>query len=201
MDPHPLWLAAYLVATYLVAAIPFGLVVYRIRTGKDIRAEGSGNIGATNVLRNAGKRMGVLVLGLDVLKGLLPVVGARLLWDVEWVPPLVALVAVVGHCFPAYLRFRGGKGVATALGAIVGFAPLAALALVGIFLVLVVPTRIVSLGSMMAAAATWLVLWMFGFGWPAVALGAATGVVIVFQHRKNLVDLVHGRERRLGGAS
>lgn len=185
-----------LVATYLIGAIPFGLLVTRLFAGTDVRAAGSGNIGATNVVRVAGKKLGAVTLLLDALKGLLPVLGARALGiDGPWLGG-VALAAVVGHCFPIYLRFKGGKGVATGLGAFVALTPLAAAIGAACYVAIFVALRISSLGSMTLLASTLVATSVLYPGWWLLAAEALIAALIVARHRENLVRLIRGQEAR-----
>lgn len=149
MSPE-LQLVALFLGAYLLGAVPFGLLVARA-VGVDVRAQGSGNIGATNVARTAGKGFGVLTLVLDALKGAAPVlVAAYVLHAVTWVQVGAGLMAVLGHVFPVYLRFRGGKGVATALGIFAALTPAAAGVAVLAFVLVFLPFRVVSAGSLVA---------------------------------------------------
>ena len=189
-----------IVASYFLGSIPFGLLLARLRA-VDVRAAGSGNIGATNVARTAGKKLGVLVLVLDALKGATPMLVAGAL-DLStragpYAITLVGLAAIAGHCFPVWLAFRGGKGVATALGVFVVLDPLAIGLAAALFAVLYAAFRVVSIGSMSAAAAVPLLLWLLGRPPEAIALGAAGAAIVVFQHRGNLSRLLRGSEHRL----
>lgn len=182
-------------ASYLVGSIPFGVVVGRAR-GIDVRRRGSGNIGATNVARNLGKKLGALVLLLDALKGALPVAGAAA-WGLE--PTAVAAVgvaAVVGHCAPIWLGFRGGKGVATSLGVLLVIdPPVTALAAFG-FALVVAGTRMVSLGSLVAVAVVPLA--SLGLGRPAstVGVGLVVAVIVTVRHWDNIRRILRGTEHR-----
>jgi glycerol-3-phosphate acyltransferase PlsY len=184
---------ALVAGAFLAGAIPFGVLLAR-RRGVDIRAHGSGNIGATNVTRVLGPRTGAVVLVLDALKGALPT-AAALAVDAE--PRLVALTggaAILGHCFSPFLRGRGGKGVATALGVFLVIAP----ALVGIaaavFAVVLRATRVPALGSLAGSLAISIGLVARGGG-PYAALACATTALLVYTHRTNLAKL---RARRRG---
>lgn len=182
---------------YLVGSIPSGYVLGKL-SGVDVRQVGSGNVGATNVARAVGKRQGVLTLLADALKGMVPV--AIGLW--MNLPPeaiaVIASAAFLGHLYPIFLKFRGGKGVATGLGALLIIAPLATLLLVGVFVAVVFPTRLVSLSSIIAAALAPLALWMF-FQPPAIVwLGAFLAAMIVWRHRGNIQRLMAGTEPRFG---
>src|SRR5246127_4982554 len=146
------------VVAYLLGSIPFGLILVRMVRGEDVRLSGSGNIGATNVARSGGALLGIATLILDAFKGYLAVmIGiacSRRFPDVEMglAAALAALSAILGHVFPVWLRFRGGKGVATAVGAFLGVAPRAVLLVLAVFLVIVLISRYVSLGSIVASA-------------------------------------------------
>jgi glycerol-3-phosphate acyltransferase PlsY len=192
-------LAAALVAgAYLLGAVPFGLLVTRAVTGKDIRALGSGNIGATNVLRAAGRAAAAAVLFLDAAKGFVPVfVARRVAGEGDgWVPAACALAAVLGHVFPVYLRFRGGKGVATGLGVAAALAPWAALAGAAAYALLFALTRISSAGSLAGAAAAAAAAWITAPRLYA-AIFTALLALIVFRHRGNIARLFRGEERPL----
>jgi len=182
---------------YLLGSIPSGYVLGKL-SGVDVRQAGSGNVGATNVARAVGKRQGVLTLLADVLKGMAPV--AIGLW-MQLQPETIAMVAsaaFLGHLYPIFLKFRGGKGVATGLGALLIIAPLATMLLVGVFVAVAFPTRLVSLSSIIAAALAPLVLWMF-FQPPAIVwMGAFLAAMIVWRHRGNIQRLLAGTEPRFG---
>jgi len=188
---------ALLLMGYLAGSIPFGVWITRRVKGVDVRSQGSGNIGATNVARVAGKKLGVLVLLLDALKGALPVLLARaLLPQALWLHAGVALCAFLGHVFPVWLRFKGGKGVATALGVLVVLEWWAALAGALAYLVMFAIFRVSSLGSLVGAV-TALVLAVF-FAPPAyAALTAALFVLILWTHRGNLQRLWAKTEKKL----
>ena len=182
---------------YLFGSIPSGYVLGKL-SGVDVRQAGSGNVGATNVARAVGKRQGVLTLLADVLKGMAPV--AIGLW-MQLQPETIAMVAsaaFLGHLYPIFLEFRGGKGVATGLGALLIIAPMATMLLVGVFVAVAFPTRLVSLSSIIAAALAPLVLWMF-FQPPAIVwMGAFLAAMIVWRHRGNIQRLLAGTEPRFG---
>lgn len=201
--------ALSLVLAYLVGSIPFGYLVFKWRTGRDIRAEGSGNIGATNVLRILGKRAGATVLLCDALKGALAAAAGIWLHARGAAPAglhtaretaaLLGLVAILGHTFPVWLRFRGGKGVATALGVFLVVGPAAILAVVALFLALVAATRIVSLGSIAGALALPPLVHRLYPGEPRVlAVAVAVAAVVLVLHRSNFARLMRGTEKRLG---
>ena len=183
-------------AGYLLGSIPFGLLLARGFAGVDVRQKGSGNIGATNVLRSAGRRLGVATLALDVAKGAVPVAACLAYFGGneaagDW-PSLTALAAFLGHVFPAWLRFRGGKGVATAFGAFAVLTPGAAAAAALAFAATVAATRIVSLASMVAAAAL-----LHGARSPVTAASLAMLAVVLLRHQGNVRRLLRGEERKL----
>lgn len=189
-------LAGLFVGAYLFGGVPFGFLLARAR-GVDIRTVGSGNIGASNVARTLGRAWGVLVLALDAGKGLAPVLVARRLALPEWALAGAGLAAVLGHTFSPFLGFRGGKGVATGLGVALGIAPLAALAAFGVYLLVFLPWRISSLGSLAAAISFPLFMWLFGqASWWNLAFGALAAGLIVVRHRSNIARLLRGDELR-----
>src|SRR5215470_2999379 len=154
---------ASLILAYLLGSIPFGYLIVKLRSGADIRQTGSGGTGATNVSRKAGKAAGVVTLALDALKGAAAVLVARWLTGdagTSWVVAAAAVLAVVGHCFPVWLGFKAGKGVATGLGVFLAIVPWAVLAALLVFIVIVWRTRFVSLGSILAAALIPLWTWV-----------------------------------------
>jgi acyl phosphate:glycerol-3-phosphate acyltransferase len=192
-----LWYMAVVlvVAGYLLGSIPFGLLVARAR-GVDLRAVGSGNIGATNVARALGKTWGIVVLALDALKGFAPTFYAARTVGAD-VACLVALAAILGHVLPVWLRFRGGKGVATGLGVFVALAPVAAAIAVACYAAVVALTRLSSLGSLVGASA--LLAGMAATGSPpsVLGLGGAVWVIIVVKHRANIRRLIRGEESKV----
>lgn len=183
---------------YLVGSISFSYVTVWLMHGRDIRELGSGNAGATNVLRTTGLTAALAVLVLDVAKGAAPILLARALGSGPPVMAAAAVAAVLGHVFPVYLRFRGGKGVATALGALGALAPLPTVVATGLVLLLISWTGYVSLGSIVGvmAAPVLMVLWKVGT-WHAVA-AAAIAIVVISRHAGNIRRLRAGTERRLG---
>jgi acyl phosphate:glycerol-3-phosphate acyltransferase len=183
-----------LIVGYLIAAIPFGVLVSRLVTGSDVRKQGSGNIGATNVARLMGKKWGVLVLFLDALKGYMVVAIAAHFGNIDFAN-LVAVVAVIGHCYPVYLKFKGGKGVATALGVLTALSP----AVVGIaaliFIVVVGVSRRISAGSLTAALSV-PVLAIFMASNVLPASGLVIAAIVWWKHRENIKRLARGLEPR-----
>jgi acyl phosphate:glycerol-3-phosphate acyltransferase len=185
-----------LLAAFVLGSIPTGVLVARSQ-GIDLRKVGSGNIGATNVGRALGKKWAVFVLVIDAGKGALPVLLFAHAFADPWLPALGGLAAVLGQVFSIFLRGRGGKGVATSLGAGLALAPLPALACAGVFVAVFAGFRIVSLGSLAGIAAYPLFLWLFGqTSRPRLAFGIAVGVLVVLRHRANLIRLLQGEEHR-----
>jgi glycerol-3-phosphate acyltransferase PlsY len=188
-----------LVASYILGAIPFGYLIYRQKTGRDIRGEGSGNIGATNVARLAGSGAGIVTLLLDVGKGYLAVMLA--VWfvpaDSDW-KTYAALAVLVGHMFPVFLRFHGGKGVAAALGSFAALAPWAVLATLVAFVVVVITRRYVSLGSIVAAVLFLPAEWVYYHPSLVQMAGSSVAVaLIIYKHRANIERLMAGTESKI----
>lgn len=194
---------------YFLGSIPFGyLLVWAFRK-EDIRQSGSGNIGATNVLRSGSRWLGISTLVLDLGKGFFAVeIGRHLLGANGGVEPasIAALFAVIGHVFPIWLHGKGGKGVATALGVFLALAPFAALAALGVFIVIMILTRFVSLASILAAASFPAWVWVlqheagieYGHGNVFIAATILVPAVILIKHQKNIQRLVRGTEYRFG---
>jgi glycerol-3-phosphate acyltransferase PlsY len=190
---------------YLLGSVSFSYLIVKAKQGMDVRTVGSGNAGATNVLRASGRGPAVAVLLLDVTKGVLAVVAARALAAPPPVVGAAAVAVVLGHVFPVFLGFRGGKGVATSAGAMGALAPAAILFTLLLFVTLVVWKRYVSLGSMAAAAAFPLFAWTGQrLGWVRsedpwlIAASAAIALIVITKHRANLRRLSQGVEPRLG---
>jgi len=203
-----MWPAFIIVLAYLLGSIPFGYLIVRLRGGGDVRASDSGGTGATNVTRRAGKGAGLLTLALDAAKGALAVVLARSLlttdFGVNWWVAAAALAVVVGHCFPIWLKFRGGKGVATGLGVFLMLVPAAVGIVALVFLLVVWRTRYVSLGSITAATCMPLCVWLLARAThapvplaPLVTVALGGGVLIIFMHRANIGRLLRGTENKL----
>lgn len=187
-----------LLFSYLIGAIPFGLLFSRA-AGKDVRLEGSGNIGATNVNRVLGKKLGILTLLCDVAKGFLPVFAASILLPVgdnwELFIALSGLATVLGHMFPVYLGFKGGKGVATALGVFLFFSPWSILIALLVFVAVVGISGFVSAGSLAAAGLIPFCIWFLS-GSPSTFLVAAVIAVLIWiKHRSNISRLLKGEEK------
>lgn len=178
---------------YLLGSVPAGFLLGRL-AGIDVRDAGSGNVGATNVARVAGKKLGALTLLIDAAKGFVPVFVAMRLDLGAGAASGVALAAFLGHLYPVFLKFRGGKGVATALGVFLALVPAATVILVAIFIAVGAAARIVSLASIAAAAAAPAAIWLLGYPAEFVALGWLIALMIVWRHRKNIQRLRAGVE-------
>lgn len=207
--------ALLLIIAYLIGSIPFGYLIVRFKESTDVRETGSGGTGATNVSRKAGKLAGVITLFLDFLKGAIAVSVVPLLivghdgsanWDVAW----AAVFVILGHCFPVWLGFRGGKGVATFLGISLLFAPFAFVCFVVVFALIVILTRYVSLGSIVGCALMPLLVWRFPFRiyidccgvgcvcseTARVTVTIVCSMIIIFMHRENIKRLLRGEENK-----
>jgi acyl phosphate:glycerol-3-phosphate acyltransferase len=169
--------------------------------GIDVRNTGSGNVGATNVARVVGKRQGMVTLIADAAKGFIPVVIALQLGRNTSISAMVAVAAFLGHLYPVFLKFRGGKGVATAFGVFLGLAPMATLILVSIFAMAYLTSRIVSLSSIIAAAAAPIVLWWSFYSPALVFMSVFVALMIIIRHRANIRRLLAGTEPKFGSSS
>ena len=184
---------------YLIGSFSFAVILVRMRTGRDIRTEGSGNAGATNVLRSHGKALGLAVAGLDTAKGAAAVLLVRLATADPRYAAAAGFAAILGHVFPIFYGFRGGKGVATAVGAFLLLAPLATLISLGTFVAVIAITRYVSLGSIVGMVLLPPVAGgIFHEPGAVVAAAAATAILVILKHRENLRRLAAGTERKLG---
>lgn len=188
---------ALVILAYLVGSIPSGFILGRL-AGVDVRDAGSGNIGATNVARVLGKRRGLLTLLADVAKGFLPVFLGQRLGLGDAALELAAVAAFLGHLYPVFLRFQGGKGVATAFGALLALAPLATPLILLVFGVAIFYSRRVSAGSIAAAFAAPLSVWAFFYSVELVAVSAFLGAMVILRHRENIQRLLAGTEPPFG---
>jgi acyl phosphate:glycerol-3-phosphate acyltransferase len=189
--------ALAVVIAYLIGGIPFGLIVVKLMTGGDVREEGSGNIGATNVLRTAGPKAGILTLVLDAAKGWLAVwLAATLSGGSELWMSLAALAVLIGHSFSLFIGFKGGKAVASFVGAFAYLTPVPLLAVVLLFIALVMWTRYLSLGSVIAAGLFPLAVWMILHpAWPVLLSAIGAALLIIDRHRGNIARIRAGEER------
>jgi glycerol-3-phosphate acyltransferase PlsY len=187
------FVAGFVIA-YLIGSVPFGLLLTRLGGAGDLRAIGSGNIGATNVLRTGRKGLALATLALDLLKGALPVWLAERYFGPD-MAVVVGLGAVLGHCFPLWLRFQGGKGVATAAGVMIALTPAVAAIPLAIFVVVVLATRYVSLGSILGTIAAAPTAYFMGYA-QAAELYLLLALLIVLKHAANIRRLMQGTEAR-----
>ena len=194
------------IPAYFLGSIPTAVWVGKARYGVDVREHGSKNAGATNTFRVLGKKAGRVVLSIDVLKGMLAVLLPYFILPYDFTAPetthvqlVAAFLAVLGHVFPIFAGFKGGKGVATSLGCVIGLQPLAAVICLGIFLIVFVASKYVSLGSIIAAASFGLLLWM-AFPIKTYALpvfGSVLSLVVIIAHRKNITRILDGTENKM----
>jgi glycerol-3-phosphate acyltransferase PlsY len=182
---------------YFVGSIPFGLVI-SMMVGVDVRTQGSRNIGATNVNRVLGKKLGIITLICDCLKGMLPMYFAAVFLPEsetkELVVALTGLMAVLGHMFPVYLKFRGGKGVATGMGVLLYLSPLVIVFSLAVFVATVALTGFVSAGSLLASGLVPLWLYLLGASKITIAVAACVALFIWIKHHENINRLIHGKE-------
>ncbi|HEX2835947.1 MAG TPA: glycerol-3-phosphate 1-O-acyltransferase PlsY [Thermoanaerobaculia bacterium] len=206
---------ALILAAYLLGSIPFSFLVVKLMAGKDVREHGSRNVGATNVARTAGRMAGILALLLDIAKGWAAVAVARWIvsspswpfsvgtqpWEMRemWIA-LAGLLAVLAHMFPLWLRFHGGKGVATSAGVILALDPLVLLAAILVFAIVLLVFRYVSLASMVTAAALPVLFRFLVQGAPywRVVMSIALAIAVIVKHHSNIARIVDGTERKLG---
>lgn len=198
--PPATWVSFSAVMGYLVGSIPFALVLARRWGSGDLRLVGSGNVGAANVVRASGLKPGLLVALLDMSKGIASVWLAERLFGGANAAAAAGVAAVVGHVYPVWIGFRGGKGVATACGAFVILAPIAAWAALASFVLCVWTTRYVSLGSVVASLMVPLLAWASDEPRPVFVAGISCAALIIFRHRANLRRMLTGTERRFGRA-
>ena len=192
-----------ILAAYLIGGIPFGYLLVRMKTGQDVRAMGSGNIGATNVLRTSGKGIGILTLLLDIAKGWFSVwLAAHFTGgDTTWMAA-AGVAVVLGHAFPVLLKFQGGKAVASFVGVALALAPAALLGVVILFILIVAATRYISLGSILGAGLFPFGVWLiYHPAWPVMAACLFCGAFIIWRHQSNIERLRAGTENKfsLGG--
>ena len=211
MEKAIVWIL-WLGGAYLVGAIPFGFLIGKMR-GVDVRTVGSKNIGATNVYRTVGHKWGFLAFFCDFLKGFLPAFAASLylsslsnvsnpsnfsnLSDLSNLPVCVGLACVIGHTLTVFMKFRGGKGVATAFGMMVALATVPALLAFAVFVVTVWLSHYISLGSMLAALALAALVWIFPCVLPMRIIAALVAVFVIYKHKSNIQRLVHGCENKI----
>ena len=192
--------------SYLLGSIPFGYILVRLFKKQDIRATGSGNIGATNVARSGAKGLAVATLALDAIKGSGAVWIAQHYYlkatreQIYTLATFAALCVVLGHCFPAWLKFKGGKGVATCLGAFVVLMPQALLIALGVFILVSLVSRYVSLGSILAAITMPVTTFFFGMRGEALIMLSAACLIVIIKHQQNIKRLLSGTENKFGAS-
>jgi glycerol-3-phosphate acyltransferase PlsY len=187
----------WIVFGYLLGSVPFAFLLAR-RVGIDVRVSGSGNVGAANVLRTSGAALGVAVMALDISKGVAAVLVAHAATGVVTAMAGAGAAAIVGHIYPVWLRFHGGKGVAVAAGVFSLLAPLATLAAMAVFVIAVWLTRLVSFGSVAATLALPPIAWLSGASSQVIVASIGSSALILFRHRSNIGRLVARSERRIG---
>ncbi len=198
MDPVSLDVPLAVACAYLIGSVPFALLAARRWGAADLRQFGSGNLGAANVLRASGVRAGVLVAILDVAKGAASVALAMRVSSGPVAPAAAGFAAIVGHIYPVWLKFKGGKGVATACGVFSILTPLAVPPSIAVFLVAVWATKYISLGSLLATIALPSIAYATGASAATLVAAWAAAGLIVFRHRSNVARIIGGTERRLG---
>jgi glycerol-3-phosphate acyltransferase PlsY len=188
-----------LIAAYFAGSLPIGLLVAKLWKGIDVREHGSGNSGATNVFRVVGPVAGSIVFALDVLKGLWPPLAAHAMGHGSGWQVAAGMAAILGHNFSPFLGFKGGKGIATSLGVLFGVSPLVGVTALALWVVVVLASRYVSLGSILAAASLAPLMLLFYPGqWTLFGFGLVAGLVAIYKHRANIDRLLKGTENRFG---
>ncbi|HED24041.1 MAG TPA: glycerol-3-phosphate 1-O-acyltransferase [Firmicutes bacterium] len=187
-----------LIAAYLIGSIPFGYILTKLLLKTDIRKHGSGNIGATNVLRVLGWKTALPVFLLDFAKGLAAVMLAKMAADMPLLWLAAGLLAMIGHSFPVFLSFRGGKSAATGIGVVAALSGWVTLLLIIIAVFVVFLTRYVSLGSITGALAVPLLFWLFGYDKYYVIFGLCMALLVIIRHHQNIGRLLRGTESKLG---
>ena len=194
--------AVWIAGAFFAGAVPFGYLIGRLR-GVDVRTVGSKNIGATNVFRTVGRKWGLVAFACDVLKGLLPVLAARRWGNAEWLPLAAGVAAVLGHMFTPFMKFKGGKGVATAFGMLIALAPALVGAAFALFAAMFAVSHYISLGSCSAALFLAVAVWL-PVPWPGhrptageAALITLVALFVVWKHRSNISRLIAGTENKI----
>lgn len=186
-----------LLAAYLIGAIPTGIILTKLTSGEDIRNVGSGNIGASNVYRTAGRKLGIITLIGDCLKGIIPLLVSSNLFALQGTElALIATAAFLGHCYPIYLGFKGGKGVATALGVFLVLSPKSILCALALFALILWRWRYISLASISAAAAVPFLVLLFERSLPLFLATLLIAAIVIWRHRENIDRLLAGTENK-----
>lgn len=186
-----------MLVAYLLGSIPFGFIFAKLFGNTDIREHGSGNIGATNVLRVMGWKLALPVFILDLLKGFLAVFLAKALDGGSFLPLAAGILVMLGHSFPMFLGFKGGKAAATAIGVLLALSGWVTLALFAAATIILAITRYVSLASIVGSLLVPLFFWLFGFELPYIMFGLAVAILVVFRHQANIKRLLNGTEPKL----
>ncbi|MDY6826677.1 MAG: glycerol-3-phosphate 1-O-acyltransferase PlsY [Bacillota bacterium] len=187
-----------LITAYLIGSIPFGYIMTKLLLRTDIRKHGSGNIGATNVLRIMGWKVALPVLLLDVAKGLLAVILARTVTDLSVLWLAAGLLAMIGHSFPVFLSFRGGKAAATGIGVVAALSGWVTLILLVVAILVMFITRYVSLGSIIGALTVPILFWLFGYDGNYIIFGICMALLVIARHHQNIGRLLRGTESKFG---
>lgn len=195
MTINAMTLTPMLLAAYLIGSIPTGLLLGKMY-GIDVRKEGSGNIGATNLYRTVGRKVGIITLVGDCFKGFIPVLVIKYFALPLEVAALVGLAAFCGHVFSVFLKFKGGKGVATALGVFLGLSPLSVAIALALFILLMIKWRYVSLGSISAAAVMPLAVYWLNNNLTLVFVTSIISIIVIARHYENILRLLNGTENR-----
>jgi acyl phosphate:glycerol-3-phosphate acyltransferase len=190
------FLLIWCACTYVIAAIPFGLIIAAIKK-VDLRSVGSGNIGATNVYRAMGKKYALLVFFLDAAKGWLPTWGALLYFENPWNHVVIGIIAILGNSLSCFAKFRGGKGVATGLGVIMGLSPMIATSVLIMAASLIYITRYVALTSIVCAIITPVLFYSLNYPGPYILMLACIGTIIAIRHYTNIIRLIQGKENKI----
>lgn len=188
-------------AAYLIGSLPFGYIISRVFLKSDIRSQGSGNIGATNVLRVVGWKAALPVFALDLLKGFAAVIMAKSLSGQPEVYLVAGLLSMVGHSFPIFLRFKGGKAAATGIGVLIALSWQITLILAAVAAIIIGFTRYVSLASIIGSCLVPILFWMFGFDFNYIVFGLVTALLVCIRHKQNIERLIKGTESKLGSKS
>lgn len=193
----------FIICSYLLGSIPFGFIAAKRLKGIDITQHGSGNIGATNIMRSIGAGPAAVVFILDILKGFIPVILVKTLLPAspDWFIVLCGIMAIIGHCLSIFLRFRGGKGAATSLGVIIGLNPLIAVISFGIFIIVLAIFKYVSLASIITAVAVPVLMVLFRQSTAFIIFAAFTGLFVILKHKANIGRLIKGNEAKWGEKS
>lgn len=193
-------IALTFLAAYIIGSIPFGFMLTKLFSKQDIREIGSGNIGATNVLRTGNKLLALLTLLFDASKGALAIFFLPLVLPYGATPIAIGLLAIIGHCFPIWLKFKGGKGVATTLGVLLAAVPFAGLAACGVWLAAAFAFKISSLAALIAIGSAPIVVFFIYGGAPAVVC-ALIAALVFWRHKENIQRLLKGTEPKIGAKS